>query len=152
MKNFNILRQKLYDLINQKLESLNLEIYQINNHQEFAGDVLQILVQDKLKNNKRLDFDILVKANEIVSRALDDVKEIIDPYLLEVASAGIEKEIRTYQELQKALDEYLYIQLNQQVKNISEFMGYLVNYDDQSKIFKFEFFVKGQPKKIELSW
>ncbi|EOA07366.1 Hypothetical protein MYEA_2340 [Mycoplasma yeatsii 13926] len=152
MKKFSVVKSKIQEIVNKELEKLNLEVYQINNHREFDGDVLQILVQDISKSNKGLDFDTIVKANEVVSDALDQLNEIDEPYLLEVASAGIEKEIRTCQELEKAINEYLFVQLNSQQKNVLEFSGHLVKYDSDSNKFGFEFFVKGQKKKIELSW
>lgn len=152
MKNFQTIKPKILDLVNQALKKHKLQIYDINNFQDFENDVLQILVEDMNETNRPLDFDTLVVVNEEISELLDQLNDIKDPYLLEVASAGIEKEIRTFEELKQALNNYLHVEFKTPINQVTVVEGNLKSFDPAKKEFKIEYFVKGQPKKIVFEW
>jgi ribosome maturation factor RimP len=147
MKNFTNIKTKVEKLINEILQKHHLQIYEINNFSEFGDDVFQVLVEDQTKTNQPLDFDTLVVVNEEISNLLDQIPELESHYLLEVASAGIEKRIRNEQELIKAVESYLYLEL----EKLGVIEGYLKAYDPATQEFRVEYFVKGQPKKVQFN-
>ncbi|MDP4040186.1 ribosome maturation factor RimP [Mycoplasma mycoides] len=152
MKDFESLKFQINELVNKEIEVLNLKVYQINNLKEFENDMIQILVEDSLQANKPLDFDILIKANDLVSNKIDQLIKTKDKYLLEISSSGIEKQIRNQEELLKALEQWVYVQLNNEIKKIKEFEGYVTKYNDQTNTFTFSFFIKGQKKNLDVKF
>jgi ribosome maturation factor RimP len=72
--------------------------------------------------------------------------------MLEIASAGIEKPIRDFDEMIKAVNQYVWVELNNAIKNLSIFEGILADFDNETKEFKIEFFIKGQKKKAHFKW
>jgi len=153
MKNFTTLKEQIINLVNPVLEKHHLKIYEVNNHSEFGDDILQILVEDKTDSKKLLDLDFLVKVSEEVSHKLDEIDHLISSnYLLEVASAGIEKTIRSEAELKQAVGDYVFVELKKEMNKIKEFSGTVESYADESGKFFFTYFVKGQRKKINLTF
>ncbi|ABC01507.1 ribosome maturation factor RimP [Mycoplasma capricolum] len=152
MKDFESIKFQINELVNKELEVLNLKVYEINNLKEFENDMIQILVEDALQANKPLDFDILIKANDLVSNKIDQIIKTNQKYLLEISSSGIEKQIRSQEELIKALDQWVYVQLNNEIKKVKEFEGYVTKYNNDTNTFSFLFFIKGQKKTLEVMW
>lgn len=152
MKNFEIIKSKIFNPINSLLLKHDLKIYEINNIQEFEGDVLQILVEGLENPNKPLDFDILVQINEEISNNLDKISELNNAYLLEVASAGLEKKIRNFDEMIAAIGNYIWVHFHKSIDKMSEITGTLEEYNETDKKFKMIFFIKGQRKKIKFNW
>ncbi|ATZ17190.1 ribosome maturation factor RimP [Williamsoniiplasma luminosum] len=152
MENFTSFKNQIEDLANKILNQHNLRVYEINNFQDFESDVIQILVEDQTQPNKPLSFDILLLVNEDLSTMMDDIKGIDNQYLLEVASAGIEKPIRNEKELVQAIDQYVHIEFHQMINKIKSLDGTIISYDEKDKTFKIAFFVKGQKKQIDFTW
>jgi len=153
MKNFATIKEQIIDLVNPVLKKHHLKIYEVNNFSAFGDDILQILVEDENQSRKPLDLDFLVKVSEDVSHKLDDIDHVIPTnYLLEVASAGIEKAIRSEAELKQAVGEYVFVELKKEKNKIKEFNGIVESYADESQEFFFSYFVKGQKKKIALTF
>jgi ribosome maturation factor RimP len=153
MKNFQSLKAKLEVALPPVLEEFHLKIYEINNFSEFGDDILQILVEDQSDLKKRLDIDTLLKVNEAVSALMDQYEtEIPGAYLLEVASAGIERPIKTAAELEQAVGDYVYVELTHPIKQTLDFNGTVKSYDPESQQFTFSYFLKGQPKKLSVAF
>jgi ribosome maturation factor RimP len=107
VKNFSNIKPAIIEMANVILKEHNLHIYEVNNFTDFESDVLQILVEDLDQPNKLLDFDSLIAVNEKLSIAMDEFDSIKEPYMLEIASAGIEKPIRDFDEMIKAVNQYV---------------------------------------------
>ena len=79
------------------------------------------------KNEGYLDMDTCVAVSELISDKLDETDPIKDEYILEVSSPGIEKPLKTFEQVQKSVDnqelEFEYL-----VKNIKKKI--VVNYDN----------------------
>jgi len=153
MKNFQSLKAKLEVTLPPVLEEFHLKIYEINNFSEFGDDILQVLVEDQNDLKKRLDLDTLLKVNEVVSALMDQYEaDIPGTYLLEVASAGIERPIKTEAELEQAIGDYVYVELTHPIKQMLDFNGTVQSYDPESRQFTFSYFLKGQPKKLSVAF
>ena len=60
------------------------------------------------KNEGYLDMDTCVAVSELISDKLDETDPIKDEYILEVSSPGIEKPLKTFEQVQKSVGEYVY--------------------------------------------
>lgn len=147
MKNFKTIKVEIIKIVEPILKANNLVIYEVNNYFDFESDVLQILVEDIDQPNKPLDFDDIIKSNELVSDALDELTILTEPYMLELASAGVEKPIKNQKTLIKALDSYVHVELEKSINNSNIIEGILTKYDDQNDSFQISYFLKGQKKK-----
>ncbi|WP_031543154.1 ribosome maturation factor RimP [Mesoplasma photuris] len=153
MKNFSNIKQEVEEMTNVILKNHNLKVYEVNNFEDFESDVLQILIEDAIQPNKALDFDVLMSVNEAISNAMEKFDAIIkDPYMLEVASAGIEKRIRSKEELANAIDQYVHLELHKAIANSKVIEGFLTEFNVDTQEFKIEYFIKGQKKKSYVKW
>ncbi|PPE06384.1 ribosome maturation factor RimP [Mesoplasma corruscae] len=147
MRNFTTVKDQIIKIVEPILKESGLKIYEINNYFDFDSDILQILVEDLAKPNKPLDFDDITKSNELISQALDQLEELSDAYMLEIASAGAEKPIKDKDQLIKAIGDYIHLELNKSVNNQNTIEGTLLSYDEVNDSFILGYFLKGQKKK-----
>ena len=89
------------------------------------------------KNEGYLDMDTCVAVSELISDKLDETDPIKDEYILEVSSPGIEKPLKTFEQVQKSVGLY-------------EVEGYLKSVDNQE--LEFEYLVKNIKKKIVVNY
>ncbi|WP_338971276.1 ribosome assembly cofactor RimP [Spiroplasma endosymbiont of Panorpa germanica] len=152
MNNFSELKKGLIEVIEPILKEFDLNLYELNQIFDFDTTVLQVLVTNKDKSVLTVDFDNLVGANEKLSIALDQIKELNEAYILEVASAGIERTIFTKEELIENVGKYLFFQINHKIEYVDEFNADLIEYDSSKDEFKVFFFLKGKKKNSYIKW
>lgn len=150
--NFDSLKQEIETLIKPLISNHGLKLQAINSLNEFGGPGIEILVIDAINPAKPLDFEILSTLNEKLSTVLDAKLKLSDQYYLIVGSGGLEQEITSANELVKALEKYLALDLQQPIKDLTHFEGYLKAYDPESKLFVMEYFKKGQKQKVRFTW
>ena len=63
--------------------------------------------------------------SEKLGVVLDKYDPIKEEYSLEVCSPGAEREIKDYAEFEQLVDEYIYIELKEPIKNMVELYGYV---------------------------
>ena len=98
------------------------------------------------KNEGYLDMDTCVAVSELISDKLDETDPIKDEYILEVSSPGIEKPLKTFEQVQKSVGEYVYAKFKNPKAGLYEVEGYLKSVDNQE--LEFEYLVKNIKKKI----
>ena len=87
---------------------------------------------------------------EYVSDKLDETDPIKDEYILEVSSPGIEKPLKTFEQVQKSVGEYVYAKFKNPKAGLYEVEGYLKSVDNQE--LEFEYLVKNIKKKIVVNY
>lgn len=137
-------KEELKKIFENQLMFLNLKVYEINLNYEFENDVFQVLLEKE--NNKVINFDDLTQANNIISSYLDKENLIDKKYVLEVSSAGIERQIKSEEDLRSSLNRYIFLK----TKDNREISGTLKKIEKNN--FIIFYFIKGQPKKIILKW
>ncbi|WP_026389518.1 ribosome maturation factor RimP [[Acholeplasma] multilocale] len=152
MRNFSNVKNDIENMANAILAEHNLRVYEVNNLHDFESDVLQILVEDATQPNKPLDFDALADVNEKISDAMDKFESIKKPYMLEIASAGIEKVIRNKDELIRSIGGYVHFDFNKSVNKLMTIEGIVADYNSETDEFRIEYFIKGQKKKSLIKW
>ncbi|AUM62809.1 hypothetical protein [Spiroplasma monobiae] len=145
-----IVKSKYLDNIKDILNKCDFLLYELNIVNDFESTVLQVLVENKDETKKNMDFDLLIKANENLSEFLDDISELKEPYILEVASAGAERIVKTKEVLKNNVGSYFFLKVKEPIETFNEFSGNLSEFKDEE--FLFNFFIKGRPKKVKLKW
>lgn len=102
------------------------------------------------KNVGYLDMETCVAVSELISDKLDEVDPIKDEYILEVSSPGIEKPLKTFEQVQKSVGEYVYAKFKNPKAGLFEVEGYLKSIEDNQ--LEFEYLVKNIKKKIVIDY
>lgn len=102
------------------------------------------------KNEGYLDMETCVAVSELISDKLDEVDPIKDEYILEVSSPGIEKTLKTFEQVQKSVGEYVYAKFKNPKAGLFEVEGYLKSIEDNQ--LEFEYLVKNIKKKIVIDY
>ena len=136
-----------------KIKELSLDI--VNKHQkelvdvkvrkEFGTNIISIVIDDP--ETFSLDIDEVASIN---SEILDKVNDLIpDWYYLEVTSLGIERELLTEKDIQKAINKFVYLKTYQKMENVynlKEISGYLREANEEE--FKLEIFLNQREKVV----
>jgi ribosome maturation factor RimP len=114
-------------------EELELEIIDVEWVNEFGTNILRIIADSK----ESLNIDQATALNEAMSLELDKLDLIEDEYMLEVSSPGIERELKTEKDFNRAIDKYIYIKTYQKIDNafgLKEINGYLKEVLDEEYV------------------
>ena len=136
-----------------KIKELSLDI--VNKHEkelvdvkvrkEFGTNIISIVIDDP--ETFSLDIDEVASIN---SEILDKVNDLIpDGYYLEVTSLGIERELLTEKDIQKAINKFVYLKTYQKMENVynlKEISGYLREANEEE--FKLEIFLNQREKVV----
>ena len=97
-----------------------------------------------------IDMDEIAGLSELLSTKLDQLQPdpFPDPYILEVSSPGIERPLKNTSDWQKALNDYVHVNLYQKVEGEKEYEGTLKSYDDNE--IKLEIRVKTRKRVLSL--
>ena len=126
------------------LESIKEMVLPLKDNNEMY---LRIYIE---KNEGYLDMDTCVAVSELISDKLDETDPIKDEYILEVSSPGIEKPLKTFEQVQKSVGEYVYAKFKNPKAGLYEVEGYLKSVDNQE--LEFEYLVKNIKKKIVVNY
>ena len=98
---------------------------------EYGIDIVRITIDDP--NTFDIDIDDVAAINEEILDLVNDY--LPDGYYLEVTTVGIERELKTDSDLEKALGKYIYLKTYEKLEsafNQKEIYGYLDSYDDET--------------------
>lgn len=137
--------EKALILAKRCAEKLNLTIVEVEYVKEFGTNILRIIAID----DESLDIDQATELNNLISEELDKEDFIAEEYYLEVSSPGIERELKTDEDILKAKDKYICLYTYEKILGLKEIYGYLKEY--QNKIIKIETNIKGKIESIEIS-
>lgn len=139
----NTLEKKVYDLLSQKLTSLDYELVKVQYLRENGDNYLKIIV-DK---DEDVSLDDIVKLSDLISPLLDATDVINDKYILDISSLGAEKEIKLTK-LDKYVDKYLDIHLSHPYKGLNNIVGTLLKVDSNNVVVLYQ--EKARKKEIIL--
>lgn len=145
MSNINAIKE----LVFKEAQKLNLEIISVEWVNEFGNKILQIIADSE----GGLTIDQSTDLNQAISDQIDDIVADIDEYMIEVSSPGLERELKTDDDILKNINQYVYVELNESIalspkKKIKELNGYLLGYSNN--ILEIEYNNKGQIKKLNI--
>ena len=101
------IEDKVFELINEPIQNLNLSIYDIEYVKEGSGWFLRIYI-DK---DGIIDINDCETVSRLIDPMLDDAEIIKSAYCLEVSSPGIERNLRKPEHFEKYIDNEVEVSL-----------------------------------------
>ena len=101
------IEDKVFDLINEPIQNLNLSIYDIEYVKEGSGWFLRIYI-DK---DGTIDINDCENVSRLIDPMLDDANIIKSAYCLEVSSPGIERTLRKPEHFERYIDNEVEVSL-----------------------------------------
>ncbi|MDO4912320.1 MAG: ribosome maturation factor RimP [Lactobacillus sp.] len=142
---------KLTDLISKEIkpviESRDDQLVDIKYVTEKSQNYLRVYV-DRKPNG--IDIAEIAELSELVGAKLDSIvpDPLPDPYILEISSPGVERPIKTDEELENAINQYIHVALYQKVNGEKIYEGTLVKLDQDELTLKVK--IKTQRKEITI--
>lgn len=112
----------------ERYQKILVSVEQVN---EYGIDIIRITIDDP--NTFDIDIDDVAKINEEILDLVNDY--LPDGYYLEVTTVGIERELKSDDDLEKALGKYIYLKTYEKIEsafNQKEIYGYLESYTSDS--------------------
>ena len=145
-KIINQIKQRAIELAKE----LELEIIDVEWVNEFGTNILRVIADSK----DSLNIDQATALNEAISLELDKLDLIEDEYMLEVSSPGIERELKTEEDIINNINSYVHIDflthfsITAKTKTL-DIEGYLRSYSNN--MLEIEYNNKGQIKKLSIN-
>lgn len=136
--------EKIKKLLLPEVEQAGYKLASVAFEKENNEQYLRVYVYSK---DHFMDLEEIVLVSETISTILDKHLEDADPYILDVSSAGAEREVEI-SELPSLIDKYLKFTLHSPVKDSQDICATLVSLDDQLVNVKVN--NKGQIRIIKL--
>lgn len=114
-----------------KIREMGYELVDVEFVKEGERSVLRFYI-DKLGG---VDIDDCEKASCYISDKLDEIDPIESSYYLEVSSPGVDRELKTEDDLKKFFGESVQVKLYKKVDNLKEFVAILDGFDDDNIFF-----------------
>lgn len=102
------------------------------------------------KNDGFLDMDTCVAVSEAISQKLDEEDPIKGEYYLEVSSPGVEKPLKTFEQVKASIGKYVYAKFQNPTAGLDEVEGFIKTIIDET--IEFEYLVKNIKKKIKVDY
>ena len=134
MKSSTSVVETVYPLVEKVAGELGYSVWDVEYVKEGTEWILRITIDS--------DEGIGIEDCEKMSRAIDPVLDEADPiegfYRLEVSSPGLEREIRTNEHLDWAIDQVIEIKLYAPIDGCKVAVGTLRSYDEESLVLRDE--------------
>lgn len=143
------IEEKIENRVSGIIENLGYELYDVQYVKEGKDYFLRIFIE---KKDGEIDLDDCEKVNNAITDVLDEEDYIKEQYFLEVSSTGVEKMIRKKKHLEENIGELITIKLFKPIDGSKEFVGNLVNFDEENLNIKLddESDIKIERKNISL--
>lgn len=143
----NYILNKVKEMAIDKANALDLEIVDVEWVNEYGTNILRIIADSK----EMLNIDQATALNEAISLGLDELDLIEDEYMLEVSSPGIERELKTEEDINNNINNYVHLDFLThypitQKNKVLELEGYLRSFSNN--VFEIEYNNRGQIKKL----
>ena len=136
---------KIKESASNILDEHQKELIDVKVRKEFGTNIISIVIDDP--ETFSLDIDEVASIN---AEILDEVNDLIpDGYYLEVTSLGIERELLTEKDIQKAINQFVYLKTYQKMENaynLKEISGYLR--EANAEVFKLEIFLNQRQRLV----
>src|SRR5699024_10680326 len=138
--------KKTEDLVLPILKEQNFELVDIEYTKEGSNWYLRVYI-DK---DGGIEIDECGLVSEKLSEQLDKEDPIKDPYFLEVSSPGVERPLKTKEDLKKHVGSYVNIRLYEKIENDKEFEGTIQSFENN--VVQLEVKIKTRKKIIEIPY
>lgn len=135
------------ELIKEKVESLNVELYDVIYEKQGNEYFLRVLIDNE---EEHVDLDTCVSVSEVVSSILDEKDPISNEYFLEVTSPGVERPLKNVEQFKKAVGKYILVDVSEPVEGYDQLVGTITNVDDDG--FDLEIKIKTRVKNVRIAF
>lgn len=118
MSQISLLKEK----IEAEISNQDVILYDVKWVQEGKMRILQVSI---MREDGTMDIDTCAEMSSLIGDMLDREDLISSEYYLEVCSPGAERELRSEEEIIKAVNEYIYIKFKNPKEGMDEIKGYL---------------------------
>ena len=122
------IEEKIENRVSGIIEDLGYKLYDVQYVKEGKDYFLRIFIE---KENGEIDLNDCEKVNDAITGVLDEEDYIKEQYFLEVSSTGVEKMIRKDKHLKENIGELITVKLFKPIDGSKEFIGELINFDDE---------------------
>lgn len=131
-------------------QEMSLDIIDVEWVNENGNDILRIVCDSK----EGLTIDESALFNESIGNILDDEDFIKQEYYIEVCSPGIERELKTDEDITRNIGKYIHVELKQKIDinkkiKVESLEGYLKEFENN--ILEIEYNNIGQMKLIKIN-
>ncbi len=139
--------EKIRAEIEKIVNSDEVFIYNVVYVRESNNNFLRVTIDSHTRN---IDLDLCVEVNKLINTYLDEVDPIDEEYILEVSSRGAEEVITTTEELDEAMEKFVFVEMLEPIDKIENFNGRLLSYNENLIIIECN--IKGILKKFEIEF
>lgn len=107
------IEQKVYELIEKKIQELGYELYDVEYLKEGKEYHLCIYIE----KNGIMEIADCEKVNNVIEPILDEADLIKEQYFLEVSSSGLEKKLRKLEHYEKCIGNKIEVKLFTKIDN-----------------------------------
>ena len=111
--------EKLIKKITELVENLGYYLYEVVYVKEQGEFILRVMIE----NETTIVIDDCIKVSKAIEAMLDIEDPFTEAYNLEVTSPGAERELRTAEQIKRAVGKFIYIETMEQ-KMKGEFLSY----------------------------
>lgn len=126
--------QRVKVLIEPIIKEKGLELVDVEYLKEGAHWYLRLYI-DK---DGSVDIDDCSGVSHAVSELLDNADLILQSYILEVSSPGLERPLKKKEDFQRFQGELITVKTNKLFKGYQEFSGYLIGLENDEIILEYE--------------
>lgn len=129
------------------IDKFKVSLFELSYVKEHGDYILRVLLD---KEHEDIDVNTCAEVSEAISPELDKFKFLTDNYLLEVASAGIERPIRGLADFSKHLNKYVEMIVKEPILSYHELVGTLMAVEGEDISLKIN--IKGRIKVVKISF
>ena len=142
-----VIINKVNKIILPILEDKHVSLYDLDYVKEGNDYILRILINNETDD---IDLDTCISVSEVISKVLDKEDPIKDEYMLEVASPGVERPLKTFDQYKKAVGSYIILTVKERVLDYDELVGDLVSVDESG--IDLEIHIKTRSKTVHIDF
>lgn len=126
--------QRVSVLVEPLIKEKGLELVDVEYMKEGAHWYLRLFIDKE----GSVDIDDCTEVSHAVSGLLDTSDVILQSYILEVSSPGLERPLKKNEDFQRFQGKLITIKTNKLFKGYQEFSGYLVGLENEEIILEYE--------------
>lgn len=126
------IEDKVNNLLRETINSLGYDLYDVEYVKEGKDYFLRIYIDKETG----IDLNDCEKVNNAINDLLDEADLIKEQYFLEVSSPGIERVLRKDEHLSANIGKQIDVKLFKPIEKQKQFIGELVNFDDENLTIK----------------
>ncbi len=135
----------LKEWIEEVLASKECHLYEVEWLTNQSTPLLRISIE---KDNGQVDLDTCASCSDAIGEMLDSKDWYGKEYMLEVCSPGAERELKTDEQIQRAIGQYVFVKLKNPKDGLDHVIGDLIDTNDNEVIISYR--DKTRLKKIAI--